>query len=56
MRTDIIIMEELKNDVDVPISSGLNVVFAIYIPSVQAIPSGIAAIRKSYLHARSTPT
>ena len=38
IKTDIIIIEELKNEVDVPISSGLNVVFAIWIQRVHAIP------------------
>jgi len=47
MRTLMIIMLELKNEVDAPISSGLNVVFAICIPRVHAIPSGIAAMRNA---------
>lgn len=45
--TDIIIILELKNEVEVPISSGLKVVFAICRPKVQAIPSGIAVIKNA---------
>jgi hypothetical protein len=45
INADIIIIDELKNEVDVPISSGLNVVLAICNPRVHEIPSGIAAIK-----------
>ena len=47
IRADIIIIDELKNDVAVPISSTLKVVLAICKPRVHEIPPGIPAIRNA---------